>query len=276
MQKKVKNRQKLDFGVKKALDRGPRQFLFLRKRFSLPQKLIFPSTENEFLFHRKLNLQEGKISTAIYRSKSIDWAWSAARSIRDLEGTMGACPGLMRTSRHRDGHGPLLCPRGFRTGTRGPIPGTPWSSASWKDTGAPSGLRVARDTVPPSSACSPPLQPRHLLCRLGESLTLHLESTDWAGPSARTATPIPAYDPVRDDMRQRRQGSGKPGVPEATAPVVLKLVDMTDPPLRLFLGATANAMIHAEYEKRLAEWDRFDHLSVQAHGLAQHPTGAAR
>lgn len=92
-------------------------------------------------------------------------------------------------------------------------------------------------------------------------------STDWSGPSAKTAAPLPAYEPVREARRQARAAGNKPGVPEATAPVILKLVDMENPPLRLFLGATANPMIHAEYEKRLAEWDKFDPLSVAAHGL---------
>ncbi len=90
-------------------------------------------------------------------------------------------------------------------------------------------------------------------------------STDWAGPSAKFAKSLPAYDHVREAMSTRR-GSSVPGKPEATGPVVLKLVDMEQPPLRLFLGQGANEMIHAEYEKRLAEWDTFKGLSEDAHG----------
>ncbi len=92
-------------------------------------------------------------------------------------------------------------------------------------------------------------------------------STDWSGPSAKFSAFLPAYDPVREAMKQRRQNSGKPGVPEATAAVILQLVDMEQPPLRLFLGSTANPMIHAEYQKRLEEWDKHNALSVEAHGL---------
>ncbi|NNM55156.1 MAG: SDR family oxidoreductase [Spirochaetales bacterium] len=91
-------------------------------------------------------------------------------------------------------------------------------------------------------------------------------ATDWAGPSAQFAQPNPAYEHIREAMKARRQ-AGKPGVPEATAEPILTLVDMPQPPLRLFLGATANAMIHAEYEKRLTEWDKYNDLSVKAHGL---------
>jgi len=90
-------------------------------------------------------------------------------------------------------------------------------------------------------------------------------STDWAGPSAKFASQLPAYEHAREATRARR-GSSMVGNPEATGPVILKLVDMEQPPFRLFLGKGAHNMIHAEYEKRLAEWDRFKDLSEEAHG----------
>lgn len=91
-------------------------------------------------------------------------------------------------------------------------------------------------------------------------------STDWSGPSAKFAEPMDAYEHMRAALKVRREGSGKPGVPEATGPVVLKLVDMEKPPLRIFFGNTANKMIHAEYNKRLDEWDTYSELSDEAHG----------
>lgn len=91
-------------------------------------------------------------------------------------------------------------------------------------------------------------------------------STDWAGPSAKFATEMPAYDHVREANTKRRSNMPKPGDPEATGPVVLELVDMEEPPLRLFFGNYANPMIHEEYEKRLTEWDKYDNLSKEAHG----------
>jgi NAD(P)-dependent dehydrogenase (short-subunit alcohol dehydrogenase family) len=90
-------------------------------------------------------------------------------------------------------------------------------------------------------------------------------STDWGGPSAKYAKEIPAYDKVRE-TRAALRGKNKPGVPEATAPIVLKLVDMEEPPLRIFFGNTANGMIHAEYEKRLSEWDKYNDLSIESYG----------
>lgn len=92
-------------------------------------------------------------------------------------------------------------------------------------------------------------------------------STDWAGASARFAAANPAYDHVRKADADRRGSVAKPGVPEATGPVILKLVDMEEPPLRIFFSATANKMIHEEYQKRLDEWDKYQDLSIKAHGL---------
>jgi NAD(P)-dependent dehydrogenase (short-subunit alcohol dehydrogenase family) len=91
-------------------------------------------------------------------------------------------------------------------------------------------------------------------------------STDWAGPSAKFAAELPAYNHVREATQARRKAAGKPGVPEATGPVILKLIDMEEPPLRIFFGATANKMIHTEYQKRLTEWDKYNELSIEANG----------
>ena len=90
-------------------------------------------------------------------------------------------------------------------------------------------------------------------------------STDWGGPSAKHAKKIPAYDTIRE-ARESMRSTNKPGVPEATAPVVLKLVDMEDPPLRIFFCSAPNKMIHPEYEKRLNELDKYNELSVEAQG----------
>ena len=90
-------------------------------------------------------------------------------------------------------------------------------------------------------------------------------STDWGGPSAMHAEQLPAYDSVRETNAKRR-GSGKPGDPEASGPAILKLVDAENPPLRLFLGATAFDMVRPDYESRLASWEEWDWLAKEAHG----------
>ena len=94
-------------------------------------------------------------------------------------------------------------------------------------------------------------------------------STDWRGPSAVVADQMPEYQPVRD-YRAARAGDDTelfdPGDPEATGPVVLELVDAEEPPLRLFLGTGTLNMIKDEYAKRIAEWEQWDHLAVEAQG----------
>ena len=91
-------------------------------------------------------------------------------------------------------------------------------------------------------------------------------STDWAGPSSKTAEPNPAYEHVREARRKRVGGFTHPGDPAATGPVILQLVDMENPPLRIFFGSWAGMAIRREYQKRLKEWDTYQKLSTEAYG----------
>jgi NAD(P)-dependent dehydrogenase (short-subunit alcohol dehydrogenase family) len=92
-------------------------------------------------------------------------------------------------------------------------------------------------------------------------------STDWSGPSAVHSEDMPAYDGVRE-MRARLVAgrTAGPGDPEATAPVILELVDMDEPPRRLMLGAQALDLVMADYDQRIATWKQFDALAKRAHG----------
>jgi NAD(P)-dependent dehydrogenase (short-subunit alcohol dehydrogenase family) len=93
-------------------------------------------------------------------------------------------------------------------------------------------------------------------------------ATDWAFGSAVRAEGLPAYDGVREKaLASRARLAADRGDPLATVPVILALVDMDDPPLRLFLGEGPHDMIRAEYGRRLDEWARFDELSRSAHRL---------
>jgi NAD(P)-dependent dehydrogenase (short-subunit alcohol dehydrogenase family) len=92
-------------------------------------------------------------------------------------------------------------------------------------------------------------------------------STDWGGASARHTTPLPAYDPVREqaaEMRRERQGSQ--GDPTASSAAVLKIVDAEDPPLRIFFGDGPLAIAERDYASRLATWREWADVSVAAHG----------
>jgi len=91
-------------------------------------------------------------------------------------------------------------------------------------------------------------------------------STDWGGSSAKHATAIPAYDQVREAAANRPSRRGTPGDPVATRGPVLTLVDSDDPPLRVFFGSAPLGIAKADYEQRLATWEQWQPLAVEAHG----------
>jgi NAD(P)-dependent dehydrogenase (short-subunit alcohol dehydrogenase family) len=92
-------------------------------------------------------------------------------------------------------------------------------------------------------------------------------STDWRGPSAVVADELPEYGPARDYRAQLFTGAlAEPGDPQATGSAVLELVDADEPPLRVFFGTGTLDMITAEYEQRIENWERWDHIAVAAQG----------
>ena len=58
----------------------------------------------------------------------------------------------------------------------------------------------------------------------------------------------------------------EPGDPQATGPAILEIVDAEEPPLRVFFGTGTLDMIRAEYEQRIENWERWDHVAVAAQG----------
>jgi NAD(P)-dependent dehydrogenase (short-subunit alcohol dehydrogenase family) len=91
-------------------------------------------------------------------------------------------------------------------------------------------------------------------------------STDWAGPSAKHATVLPAYEPVHEQAVQARAKRFTPGDPAATRDAVLRLVDSPTPPLRLFLGEAPLGIATADYESRLAAWREWQPVAAAAQG----------
>jgi NAD(P)-dependent dehydrogenase (short-subunit alcohol dehydrogenase family) len=91
-------------------------------------------------------------------------------------------------------------------------------------------------------------------------------STDWSGSSAKRATPLPAYDELRERTAAWRAQRGAPGDPVATRDAVLRIVDSENPPLRIFFGEAPLGIATADYESRLATWNEWQPLSVAAHG----------
>jgi NAD(P)-dependent dehydrogenase (short-subunit alcohol dehydrogenase family) len=91
-------------------------------------------------------------------------------------------------------------------------------------------------------------------------------STDWAGSSAKHAMALPAYEPVRQQAAQARARRFTPGHPAATRDAVLRLVDIPNPPLRLFLGEAPLGIATADYESRLATWREWQPVAAAAQG----------
>jgi NAD(P)-dependent dehydrogenase (short-subunit alcohol dehydrogenase family) len=99
-------------------------------------------------------------------------------------------------------------------------------------------------------------------------------TTDWAGPSSVQAEHLAAYDGIRERRAQQRGGMSR-GVPEATGPAILELVDAPEPPLRVFFGTGPLDIIRDEYARRIATWEAWDDLSRRAHGVPE-TAGSAR
>lgn len=85
--------------------------------------------------------------------------------------------------------------------------------------------------------------------------------TDWAGRSMdRAPRSIDDYDAVMDPIRAARQAkSGRqPGDPARAAAALLELVASEDPPVRLYLGADALALVAGKIEAMqagIAAWE---------------------
>jgi NAD(P)-dependent dehydrogenase (short-subunit alcohol dehydrogenase family) len=90
-------------------------------------------------------------------------------------------------------------------------------------------------------------------------------ATDWAGPSAKHSEEIAAYSAVRES-RNRVRADTPPGDPKATRTAILKVVDADDPPLRVFFGKVPLGVVTADYESRLATWNEWQPVSIEAQG----------
>jgi NAD(P)-dependent dehydrogenase (short-subunit alcohol dehydrogenase family) len=90
-------------------------------------------------------------------------------------------------------------------------------------------------------------------------------STDWAGPSSKHSEENPAYSDVREARNRSRAGT-PPGDPKATRAAILKVVDADVPPLRIFFGKVPLGVATADYESRLATWNEWQPVSVEAQG----------
>lgn len=92
-------------------------------------------------------------------------------------------------------------------------------------------------------------------------------STDWGGSSAIHATALCAYADVKEMAEAARQSRiSKPGDPVASSRAILKVVDAVDPPLRIFFGEAPLAIARADYASRIATWEQWNSVSLEAQG----------
>ncbi|MBI3216089.1 MAG: SDR family oxidoreductase [Mycobacterium sp.] len=92
-------------------------------------------------------------------------------------------------------------------------------------------------------------------------------STDWSGPSAKRATPLPDYAEAHAEAdRRRAQRMPTPGDPTASAKAILKVVDASPPPLRVFFGEKPLELAKADYESRIKLWEEWQPVAELAQG----------
>ena len=92
-------------------------------------------------------------------------------------------------------------------------------------------------------------------------------STDWSGPSAKRATPLPDYAEAHAEAdRRRAQRMPTPGDPTASAKAILKVVDASPPPLRVFFGEKPLELAKADYESRIKLWEDWQPVAELAQG----------
>ncbi|WP_291057312.1 SDR family oxidoreductase [Herbiconiux sp.] len=92
-------------------------------------------------------------------------------------------------------------------------------------------------------------------------------STDWSGSSSKTSEPLEAYAELHEKVAEgRKQRNATPGDPEASAAAILRIVDAEEPPLRVFFGTAPLGIAKADYESRIATWEKWNEVSVIAQG----------
>jgi len=90
-------------------------------------------------------------------------------------------------------------------------------------------------------------------------------NTEFAGNSGTYSKPIEAYAGFKTVANEQMQNMPY-GNPEATADVIVKVVDAKNPPLRIFFGQTALPWVKQVYADRLSQWEQVVALSNEAHG----------
>lgn len=92
-------------------------------------------------------------------------------------------------------------------------------------------------------------------------------STDWSGSSSVTSDVVAGYEQLHADVvESRKKRMATPGDPTATRTAILKVVDAEKPPLRIFFGDGPIAIAKADYASRIALWEEWNDVSIEAQG----------
>jgi hypothetical protein len=95
-------------------------------------------------------------------------------------------------------------------------------------------------------------------------------STDWSGSSSTRSAALADYAELHDAVdAARKQRFATPGDPVATRGAILKVVDADRPPLRIFFGESPLGTAKADYAGRIALWDEWNDVSIEAQGPAK-------
>ena len=90
-------------------------------------------------------------------------------------------------------------------------------------------------------------------------------ATDFSSTSAVRAQSMVEYGPLKEAFQSGVKGDTF-GVPASTVKAICTLIDSPRPPLRLFLGKFGLPMAKQVYQDRLATWEEWQDVAVEAHG----------
>ena len=92
-------------------------------------------------------------------------------------------------------------------------------------------------------------------------------ATGFSTSSAKHSATLPPYVGLHEDAaRATAKTIGEPGDPSTAAIALLAVVDAGKPPLRVLFGASMLRIVTDSYDRRLAEWEDWNQISIQAQG----------
>ena len=91
-------------------------------------------------------------------------------------------------------------------------------------------------------------------------------ATDFATSSVFTAHRKDAYGSLHASLTEMGVSSAQMPGPEGVGGAILQLVDVEEPPLRVFFGEQPSQWVPAVYQQRLQTWAEWAHVSKAAEG----------